>query len=103
MPLDARTPAVRSSLCVAPCVALQTIEGAGWGFDMTNINPNASTGIFAGATGVLYVNTKCNPAPPPTSYVSKLIGVVCFARGMDPRDEWKFTGPTFPPKPLIGE
>jgi hypothetical protein len=60
----------------------------GWGFDMTTIDPNASTGIFAGATGVLYVYlTESNTDPPPTSYVQKIRGVVCFARGMDPRDE----------------
>jgi hypothetical protein len=63
-----------------------TDVATGCGLDMTNIDPNASTGIFAGATGVLYVNTKCNAAPPPTWYVSKVIGVVCFARGMEPPD-----------------
>jgi hypothetical protein len=64
-----------------------TDVATGWGLDMTTIDPNASTGIFAGATGVLYVNTiKSNTAPPPTWYVSEIIGRVCFARGMEPRD-----------------
>jgi hypothetical protein len=59
----------------------------GWGFDMTTIDPNASTGIFAGATGVLYVYlTKSNTDPAPTSYVNEIRGLVCFARGMEPRD-----------------
>jgi hypothetical protein len=59
----------------------------GWGLDMTSIDPNASTGIFAGATGVLYVNLiKSNTAPPPTFYVSEVRGLVCFARGTEPPD-----------------
>jgi hypothetical protein len=59
----------------------------GWGFDMTNIDPNASTGIFAGATGVLYVYlTESNTDPPPTSYVNEIRGLVCFAPGMEQRD-----------------
>ena len=54
---------------------------------MTNIDPNASTGRFAGVTGVLYVNQiESNPAPPPTTYVSEVRAVICFARRGEPRD-----------------
>jgi hypothetical protein len=57
-----------------------TDVGTGWSTDMTNIDPNASTGIFAGATGVLYVNAiKSNTAPPPTTFESEVKGRICFA------------------------
>ena len=63
-----------------------TDTGTGWSLDMTNIDPAASTGIFAGATGVIYVNqTVKNTAPPPTTYVSEVRAVICFAH-RDPRD-----------------
>ena len=43
-----------------------TDTGTGWSLDMTNIDPDASTGIFSGATGVFYVNQiERNSAPPP--------------------------------------
>ena len=63
-------------------------NGAGWGMDMTIIDPSASTGIFAGATGVVYGNqVKNNTAPPPTTYLSEVRAFICFARGMEPRDK----------------
>lgn len=59
----------------------------GWSVDMTIIDPNASTGRFAGAKGVLYVYAiKSNTAPPPTTYESEIVGLICFARGMEPGD-----------------
>jgi len=64
-----------------------TDTGTGWSLDMTNIDPDASTGIFAGATGVVYVNqTVSNASPPPTTYVSEVRAVICFARRGEPRD-----------------
>ena len=64
-----------------------TDSGAGWSIDMTNIDPDASTGIFAGATGVVYVNqTTRNTAPPPTTYQSEVRAVICFRTRGDPRD-----------------
>ncbi|MFN0103176.1 MAG: hypothetical protein ACKV2U_13935 [Bryobacteraceae bacterium] len=55
--------------------------GTGWSVDMTIIDPSTSTGIFAGATGVLYVNQiKSNTAPPPTTYESEVNGRICFTR-----------------------
>jgi len=63
-----------------------TDTGTGWSLDMTNIDPDASTGIFAGATGVFYVNQiKSNSAPPPTTYVSEVRAVICFAHRSEPR------------------
>jgi hypothetical protein len=53
----------------------------GWGMDMTAIEPLTSTGVFAGATGVLYVNiVVSNVDPPPTTYVQEISGRICFAR-----------------------
>jgi hypothetical protein len=64
-----------------------TDVGTGWAVDMTIIDPNASTGRFAGATGVLYVyQIKRNTDPAPTTYHSVIVGLVCFAGGMEPRD-----------------
>jgi len=64
-----------------------TDTGTGWSLDMTNIDPIASTGMFAGATGVVYVNQiESNTAAPPTKYLSEVRAVICFARGSKPRD-----------------
>jgi hypothetical protein len=64
-----------------------TDVGTGWSVDMTIIDPNASTGTFAGANGVLYVyQLETNTAPPPTTYQSEVIGLICFARGREPSD-----------------
>jgi hypothetical protein len=46
-----------------------------------NIDPNGSTGIFAGATGTLFLNTtKVNVAGNPQTFHSEVNGQVCFAR-----------------------
>jgi hypothetical protein len=64
-----------------------TDVGTGWGVDMTIIDPNASTGRFAGAKGVLYVyELESNAAPAPTNYLSQIVGLICFAGGTEPRD-----------------
>jgi hypothetical protein len=56
----------------------------GWGLDMTNIDPNSSTGIFAGATGVLYsYQIESNTDPAPTTYVSEVRALICFAHGRE--------------------
>jgi hypothetical protein len=46
---------------------------------MALINPSASTGRFAGATGVLYINGKAVSFAPFT-VVSELAGQICYAR-----------------------
>jgi len=57
---------------------------AGWGVGMTVIDPDASTGLFAGATGVIYVNQiESNTDPAPTTYVSEARAVICFAHGRE--------------------
>jgi hypothetical protein len=45
-----------------------------------NIDPAGSTGIFAGATGTLFLNyTKINVAGNPQTFQSEVHGQVCFA------------------------
>jgi hypothetical protein len=49
----------------------------GVGTAMGRIDPNASTGKFAGATGDLYFNTKTIGAGPSQSYLSEISGQIC--------------------------
>lgn len=58
----------------------------GRGVDMTDIDAGASSGIFAGATGMLYVNVIKSTTPDQGPYFQVVQGVICFARGMEPRD-----------------
>lgn len=52
----------------------------GLGTALATISPNASTGRFAGANGVLYFNTRETiGVVPDQSYVSTITGTVCFA------------------------
>jgi hypothetical protein len=52
----------------------------GVGTVLGRIVPNASTGIFSGATGVLYFNlTQTIGVLPNQSYVSEITGQICFA------------------------
>ncbi|MBA2703131.1 MAG: hypothetical protein H0U60_04675 [Blastocatellia bacterium] len=46
---------------------------------MGRINPDASTGRFVGATGVLYFNGKTIGDLPLQSYPSEITGEICFA------------------------
>ena len=53
---------------------------------MIIVDPEASSGIFAGATGVLYVNVlKIAPGPPQT-FEEEVGGRICFAHGSEPPD-----------------
>lgn len=52
----------------------------GQGVDITNIDPVASTGRFAGATGVLYVNLIKSITVAEGPYVQVVEGRICFAR-----------------------
>jgi len=48
------------------------------------IDPNGSTGIFAGATGTLFLNvTKVTVAGSTQTFQSEVHGQVCFARQLD--------------------
>ena len=47
---------------------------------MGRIDPNTSTGRFAGATGVLYFNGKTVGTAIPFSYPSEITGEVCLAK-----------------------
>lgn len=54
-----------------------TLKGNALGY----IDPNGSTGIFAGATGTLYLNvTKATIAGSTQTFDSEVHGQVCFAR-----------------------
>jgi len=44
------------------------------------INPNASTGIFTGATGVLFISGKTIGKSIPFTYLSDITGEICFAK-----------------------
>ena len=46
---------------------------------MGNINPDTSTGRFAGATGVLYINGNTIGVFPDQSYPSDIAGEICLA------------------------
>lgn len=62
-----------------------TDNGSGWSSDMTVIDPKASTGIFAGATGVVYVTQNVsNASPPPTTYESEVRALICFTASTAP-------------------
>lgn len=56
----------------------------GLGTAMVEIDPIASTGVFAGATGLLYtMDLRSTPGPadpPPITYYDVVVGQVCFAR-----------------------
>lgn len=47
------------------------------------IQPNSSTGKFAGATGVLYFNGKTLGTYPLAVYTSEITGQICFANGSE--------------------
>jgi hypothetical protein len=48
---------------------------------IANIDPQASTGIFAGATGTMFVNAfETNITTNPETYRAEIHGQVCFAR-----------------------
>jgi hypothetical protein len=62
-------------------VAILYDIATGQASNMVNIDPSASTGVFAGATGLLFVNTvKATLGPPPNYYLDLVGGQVCFAR-----------------------
>jgi hypothetical protein len=58
----------------------------GLGTDMSDIDGSASTGIFAGATGVIYVNAIKTITVAQGPYYSVVQGRICFAQGREPRD-----------------
>jgi hypothetical protein len=47
---------------------------------MGRIDPNTSTGRFAGASGALYVNGITVGTAIPIAYPSEIIGEVCLAK-----------------------
>jgi hypothetical protein len=53
--------------------------GTGFFTVLGRIDPNSSTGRFAGATGVLYINGKTVGTAVPISYPSNITGEICLA------------------------
>ena len=52
-------------------------DGASWAFSaIARIDPNASTGDFAGVTGVLYING--NTTDNGVTYQAEITGEICF-------------------------
>jgi hypothetical protein len=58
----------------------------GLGTAISDIDGSASTGIFAGATGVLFVNTFRADTVAQGPYYSVINARICFARGNEPPD-----------------
>jgi hypothetical protein len=52
----------------------------GRGTDVTDIDPDASTGVFAGTTGVLYTNLLKSVSVATGPYYSVVVGRICFPR-----------------------
>jgi hypothetical protein len=57
----------------------------GRGTDVTDIDPDGSTGVFAGTTGVLYTNLLKSVSVATGPYYSAVVGRICFPqrRGED--------------------
>jgi hypothetical protein len=59
----------------------------GFGMDMTDIDPKTSTGMFAGATGVLYVHVNKSVTVDTGPYYQEIAAHVCFALGREAPDQ----------------
>jgi hypothetical protein len=59
----------------------------GQGFAMVKIDPTASTGIFAGATGTLFFDLIKSTTVATGPYHEKVRAQICFADGNEPPDE----------------
>jgi len=58
----------------------------GFGVDMTDIDPKTSTGMFAGATGVLYVHVIKSVTIDVGPYYQEITALVCFPLGREAPD-----------------
>lgn len=61
--------------------SIVTGDGTDWGY----INPVTSTGIFAGATGVIFSTFRLVGDDPNGPYVSEITGEICLAHDDDDR------------------
>jgi hypothetical protein len=59
----------------------------GQGFAMVKVDPTASTGVFAGATGTLFFDLIKSTTIATGPYHEKVRAQICFADGNEPRDE----------------
>jgi hypothetical protein len=68
---------IHGQLKASPVTIQSIVSGAGaeWG----NINPNTSTGRFAGATGVITISFKPVGDPSIGPYEAEITGEICFA------------------------
>jgi len=76
---DTTITTIHGQLKASVAVTQSIVTGAGteWG----NINPNTSTGRFAGATGVIFLSfTAVDPNIGP--FESEIVGEICFAHGL---------------------
>jgi hypothetical protein len=65
----------------ASTVTIATFQAVPKGSVIGTIDPAASTGVFAGATGTLFINTfEANVTTNPQTFRSEIHGQVCFAR-----------------------
>ena len=64
-------------LKVSPVTTQSIVTGAGaeWG----KINPDTSTGIFAGATGMIFISFQPVGDPSIGPYEAEITGEICFA------------------------
>jgi hypothetical protein len=61
--------------------------GTGQGTAIVKIDPAGGTGIFAGATGVLFINLLKSDTVGTGPYHELIGGQICFAPGQEPPDE----------------
>lgn len=68
---------IHGQLKASPVTTQSIVTGAGaeWG----NINPNTSTGRFAGATGMIFITFKSVGDPSIGPYEAEITGEICFA------------------------
>jgi hypothetical protein len=68
---------IHGQLKTSPVTTQSIVTGLGteWG----NINPNTSTGRFAGATGVIFFTFTAVGDPAIGPYESQIVGEICFA------------------------
>ena len=68
---------IHGQLRARPVTTQSIVTGAGG--EWANIDPSASTGRFAGATGLIYIAFKPVGDPSVGPYVADITGEVCFA------------------------
>lgn len=73
---------LHGQLKTSPVITQSIVTGAGTEFG--NINPNTSTGRFAGATGLIFITFKLVGSDPNGPYEAEISGDICLARQNTP-------------------